>query len=179
MIAADCHMGSKVACGDCYFRPLQPGDVEAVAADMREADRRELKRWSGNSPLYELQNAVDLSEVVWVGCYRDGTPMSVFGGKHANALDETGVIWELSTNAVNGHRLAFAKASRRGMDLVMAALPDVGEFYNFVDAEYESAVKWIEWLGGQLSMDGGFRGRCGGTFKMFIIGNPHYGTEEL
>ena len=163
---------------DYYFRRLKSGDVEAFAANMRQEDRKELKRWSGNTPEYELQNAVDLSEVLWVGCLKDGTVLSMFGGKHANTLDETGVIWDLSTNGVNDHKLIFAKASKVGFDLVCKSLPDIGEFFNYVDTEYESAVKWIEWLGGTLSIDGAFRGRCGGLFRQFIIFNPYYKPED-
>lgn len=160
--------------GNVVFRELEPGDVRRFAEDMREADRRELKRWSGNTPEWELVNAVNQSDVLFVGCLRDGTLLSMFGGKAANVIDETGVIWELSTNAVNRHKLEFAKGSRIGFDMVCRALPHVGEFHNFVDAEYESAIRWIEWLGGSMSIEGGFVGRCGGTFRRFIISNPYH-----
>lgn len=162
----------------CYFRPVEDGDVEAFAARMREADRRELRRWTGNSPAYELGRAVELSEALWVGCLPDGTRLSMFGGKRTNLVDCTGCIWELSTEDVNAHRFTFARASRRGMDMVMRSLPSVEEFRNYVDAEYDAAVRWIEWLGGTVSVGGGFRGRCGGRFLEFYILNPHY-KEEL
>lgn len=169
---------NRIDFGKFYMRSIQEGDVELFSSRMREADRIELKRWGGNTPLYELGNAVNLSEVLWVGCAQDGTLLSMFGGKHANILEETGVIWELSTEAVNENKLLFAKASKIGLDLVCKALPDVAEFYNYVDTEYKSAVKWIEWLGGSLTMDNAFQGRCGGVFKQFIISNPYYNAER-
>lgn len=159
------------------FRPVRPGDVEAFAARMRAADRRELVRWTGNDPGYELRRAVDLADVTWVGCLADGTMLSVFGGLATNIVDETGCIWELSTEDVERHMHLFARASRVGMDMVMRALPHVREFSNYVDTEYGRAVRWIEWLGGTLSLRDGFRGRMGGQFRCFYIENPHYGEE--
>lgn len=162
------------ACG-AVFRPVGPGDVEAFAARMRASDRRELVRWTGNDPAYELARAVELADVVWVGCLPDGTMLSMFGGLSVNLVEETGCIWELSTEDVERHMVLFARASRVGMDMVMRALPHVREFRNYVDAEYARAVRWIEWLGGTVSRVVSFRGRMGGEFRQFYIENPHYG----
>lgn len=163
-------------CG-AVFRPVAPGDVEAFASRMRAADRRELVRWTGNDPGYELRRAVDLADVVWVGCLPDGTALSMFGGCATNLVDGTGCIWELSTEDVDRHKVLFARASRVGMDMVMRALPHVREFANYVDTDYAQAVRWIEWLGGTLSFRDCFRGRMGGLFKCFYIENPHYSEE--
>ena len=154
---------------------------EAVLADMgrtmRYGDRREMKQWTGNGPEYESRAAVKESEVAFVGFDDDGQVMSIFGGKHQNLMTAEGVIWELSSERVNQHKLLFAKQSRIGMDLVMRVLHDVQEFQNFVSEEYESAVKWIEWLGGTMSIPKKYKGRCGGVFRLFYIENPYY-TEE-
>lgn len=170
-------MSEKMDFGTFYFRTLKEGDIKEFADNMRTADRRELKRWTGNHEAYELERACTLSDVLWVGCKKDGTLLSMFGGKRANVLDETGVIWELSTEEVNKNKLLFAKASKVGFDLVCKSLPDVGEFYNYVDTEYQAAVNWIEWLGGCLTATK-FLGKCGGVFQQFIIGNPHFRVEE-
>lgn len=157
-----------------YFREVRPGDAEAFAGEMREADRRELRRWGGNSPLYELRRAVELSDALWVGCLADGTMLSMFGGKEDNPVEGTGVVWELSAVGADRHRTLFARRSREGMLMVFRALPRVERFYNYVDCEYEAAVRWIEWLGGRVSDGGGFRGMCGGLFKRFEFANPFY-----
>lgn len=157
-----------------YFRPVQPGDIEHIAANMREADRREVKRWTGASVEYELQRSVALADALFVGVFDDGEIACLFGGKRVNVMDNTGCIWELSTEAVNRHPVTFARASKVGLDLIMKTLPDVQEFENWVDADYESAVKWIEWLGGGFAMKRNVAGRLGGKFLNFYFINPYF-----
>lgn len=160
------------------FRKVREGDIEYIASHMRAADRRELKLMTGNTPEYELRRSVELADVLFVGELGSGEIAGMFGGKRTNLLDETGCIWFLSTDAVDKHRLAFAKASKIGMDLVMHSLPDVAEFENWVDADYKSSVKWIEWLGGTISINGKFPGRLGGEFLNFYMINPYYKRED-
>ena len=152
-----------------YFRDLQAGDVEAIAARMRFEDRRELKRWTGKTPLESMQEAARLADVIKIGCWKDGTILAAFGAKRLNLLEREGCIWALSTEEANAHKLTFARASKEGMRLVMDALDDMEVFYNYVDAEYERCIKWIEWLGGSISARGAFAGRYGGRFLQFII----------
>ena len=159
-----------------------PEEAEAVLAEMgrtmRYGDRREMKQWTGNGPAYEIRAAVTESEFTFVGFDDDGTVMSIFGGRHENLLTDEGIIWELSSERVNSRKLLFAKQSKIGMDLVMRALHDVEEFSNYVSEEYASAVRWIEWLGGNVSHIKKFTGRCGGLFLQFTIENPYYTREE-
>lgn len=159
-----------------------PDEREAVLVDMgrtmRYADRREMKQWTGNGPEYEIRAAVAESEVAFVGVGDGGEVLSIFGGRRENLIESEGVIWELSSERVDSRKILFAKASKIGMDLVMRSLPDMQEFHNYVSEEYESSVRWIEWLGGTLSIPKKFAGRCGGVFRYFYMLNPHYEEES-
>jgi hypothetical protein len=159
-----------------------PEEAEAVLEEMgrtmRYADRREMKQWTGNGPAYEIRAAVKESEFTFVGFDDDGTVMSIFGGRHENLVEHEGVIWELSSERVNRRKLLFAKQSKIGMDLVMRSLHDVEQFHNFVSEDYESSVRWIEWLGGTMSCTTKFNGMCGGVFRYFYIMNPYYQEES-
>jgi len=158
---------------EVVMRPADESDVERLAGDMRYEDRRELRRWTGQSPLYELREAFRVSDVCFAGCLPDGGLLSLFGGKIDNVVDGTGVIWELSSNLANRHPLAFARASKFGLELVERELTGVEQFFNYVDLEYTRAVRWIEWLGGSLGVER-FRGAYGGLFAKFTIFNPFY-----
>ncbi len=164
-------MGGRTA--EAYLRPAEAGDAERLAEGMRAEDRRELRRWTGQTPLHEVREAVRLSDACFTGCLADGRVLAMFGGKAHNLVDATGVVWELSTRLVEAHRIAFARQSRAGFDLVARALPGVEQFFNYVDLEYARAVRWIEWLGGSLGTER-FRGAFGGVFARFTIFNPHY-----
>jgi hypothetical protein len=158
---------------EVVLRRAVASDADRLAADMRLEDRRELRRWTGQTPLYEIREAFRVSDVCFTGLLPDGRILSMFGGKLDNVVDGTGVVWELSTDLVNRHPLAFARASKAGFDLVARALPGVEQFFNYVDVGYARAVRWIEWLGGSLGVER-FRGAYGGVFARFTIMNPHY-----
>ena len=149
-------------------------DVAEFAAVMREADRRELKRWTGNGPEYELRRAVELSRHCLMASLPDGAPLSMFGVAESSILESEAVVWELSTVHVERHRFLFARESRRMFEAMCRLMPHTAEFSNYVDMDYARAVSWIEWLGGFISLEGSFRGACGGTFGRFTIPNPHY-----
>lgn len=160
-----------------YLRRPEAGDIDYLAQHMREADRRELKRWNGQDAGYELELAVRLSDTVYTGCLDDGTILSMFGAARINLLEETGVIWELSSTDVNLNKRLFARASRMGFDALCRDLSDVNQFFNWVDVEYEAAVRWIQWLGGTMSIEPSVQGNFGGVFQRFWIMNPYYGRE--
>lgn len=162
---------------DVIYRTPTPEDVARFASEIRKEDERELKRWTGNPPLYELQRAVELSEICTLATLPDGTPLSLFGAANANILESEAVIWELSTRHVEEHRYLFAKASRQQFHAIARAMPHVAEFFNYVDTDYTRAINWIEWLGGTLSISGAFKGVSGGVFRRFILPNPYYEKE--
>lgn len=160
-----------------YLRRPEAGDIAYLAEHMREADRRELRRWSGQDAAHELDFAVRFSDTAYTGCLDDGTILSMFGGARTNLMDEIGVIWELSAREVEANKRLFARASRAGFDAVCRDLSDVHQFYNWVDTDYEAAVRWIQWLGGTMSLEPSVQGRFGGVFQQFWIMNPYYGRE--
>lgn len=161
------------------FRSPTAEDIEFVVEHMREADRRELKRWTGCDSRWGLENSVKQSEVCFSGVFADGKVACIFGATRINLLEDNAVIWSLSTDEVDSHRLAFAAGSKAGVDLIFRSLPDVGEFSNWVDLDYKEAVKWLEWLGGDFSVNSVRPGRCGGRFGEFYILNPYYKREEI
>lgn len=160
------------------FRTPTAEDIEFVAAHMREADRRELKRWTGCDERWGLINSIKQSEVCFSGVFADGKVACIFGSTRINLMEATAVIWSLSTDEVDRHRLAFYAGSKAGVDLICRSLPDVAEFSNFVDLDYVEAVRWIERLGGDFALNAICEGRCGGKFGEFYILNPYHKREE-
>jgi len=160
------------------FRKPTEADIRLVADHMRTEDRREMKRLTGLDPEWGLRHSVADSDAVYAAELACGEVCSIFGAVRSNLVDSTGVLWNLSTDTVNRHPIEFAVASRDGFDRVMNDLSDIEEFVNFVDTDYKSAMRWIEWLGGAFTIKGLYAGKCGGTFRQFYIENPHY-TEDL
>jgi len=159
---------------DGTFRRPTEGDIAYVAAHMREADRRELKRWTGQDAAYELAYSVKSSDTAYTGVFADGTIACIFGGCRANIVDGTGVIWCLSTTDVDAHPKAYVRGTFEGVDRIMREMPDVGEFVNYVDLDYVGAIRWIEKMGGSFAMNTKRPGLRGGAFAQFYLTNPYY-----
>lgn len=162
-----------------FFRPPTAEDIAFLAANMREADRRELKRWTGLDAEWGLKNSIAQSEVCFSGVFGDGKLACIFGATRINLLESDAVIWALSTTEVDRHKVEFAAATAAGLDLIFKAMPDTIEFGNWVDLDYTGAVRWIERNGGDFSITVPRRkGRCGGVFGNFYMINPYYKRED-
>lgn len=157
-----------------YFREPTEADILFLVEHMREDDRREIKRWSGASIEEEVRASVKNCDIVLSGVFSSGELACIFGASRVNIMDNTGCIWELSTTAVDKHPITFAKASKVGLNKIMESLSDVAEFENWVDKDYEKAVKWIGWMGGDFALNKKLQGRFGGEFLNFYIPNPYY-----
>ena len=160
------------------FRTPTPEDIIFVARNMREADRRELKRWTGCNEKWGLVNSIRQSEVCYTGLFEDGKIGCIFGATRFNLMEDDAILWALSTNEVDKHKMEFALGSKAGLDKIFRELPDVGEFRNWMDLDYAAAVRWIEWLGASFSIRGRILGRWGSQFGEFIVLNPYYKKEE-
>lgn len=161
------------------FRRPTVEDLSALAATMREADRREVKLWAGQDAEWAVRHSAETSDECWAARFGDGTLACVFGAMRANVVEETAVAWALTSSAVESHRVEFWAGTRAGFDLLCREMPDVGEFVNYVDLGYGAAVRWLERLGAGFSRGvPRATGARGGSFGHFYIENPYYRREE-
>lgn len=149
-------------------------DVIELANNMRAADRKEMLEWTAQTPYWAVEQSFDQSDVVFVGRAPDGTLLSMFGARRDNLIEETAIIWSLSTEAVNSNKIHFVRSSKAGFEAIARAMPDVEQFHNWVSLDYKGAVRWIEMLGAGMSVHPPRRGICGGRFGEFFIMNPYY-----
>lgn len=156
------------------IEPAKISDVIELANNMRAADRKELLEWTAQTPYWAAEQSFNQSDIVFAGRSPDGTLLSMFGARRDNLIEETAIIWSLSTEAVDHNRLHFVRNSKRGFEAIAKAMPDVEQFHNWVSLDYQGAVRWIEWLGAGLSVRPPIRGICGGRFGEFFIMNPYY-----
>ncbi len=155
------------------FRPPTEADMDALAAGMRLADRREVRRWTGQDLAFEVRHSVETSDVCHAAFFGDGALACLFGACRANALEGEAVIWALTTEAVDRHRMEFWAGSKAGLDLLFREMPDVSAFSNYVDAEYAASLNWLWRLGATPALAPRRRGFRGGEFVPFYFINPH------
>jgi len=149
-------------------------DVLIVSETIRHEDKLEMLQWTANGPEHAVADSVRQSDVAFAIYADDDEVLCVCGAKVDNVIEETGVIWCLSSEAANRHKIAYVKASKIVLDRIMKEMPNVREFHNWVSNDYPAAQRWVEWMGGTFSINGNRPGFGGSVFREFYIENPYY-----
>jgi hypothetical protein len=123
------------------WRPAVEDDVPFIADRMREADRLEVAAM-GLTPRGALRWSMELSDYVWTGLI-DGTPSMMFGcGKSLTA--STAQVWALGTDECTKAPREMLVYGRKFLKMMLDIYP---EMYNFCDARYAAAHRWLRKLG--------------------------------
>jgi ribosomal protein S18 acetylase RimI-like enzyme len=129
-----------------FFRQLESGDIAHIAANLREADRREL--FASHGPHTDIAGmvarAVLLSSHTWVGVADDGEPVAVFWAAPLWMLVGIGAPWFLSTDRAYDYPRVLVGEGRRYLSRIREAYPNL---FNYVDARNDASIRWLKRLG--------------------------------
>jgi len=125
------------------IRDAVPTDAYALAGRLRKEDLDELAAYDPLmlTPLEALEQALLVSQTCRA-FELGGVPEAVWG-----VVDEgegRGRIWMLGAPRVAEDRRWFLMESVRQVEQLESGFREV---YNFVDDRYESALRWLRWLG--------------------------------
>lgn len=125
------------------IRFLRDGDLEALLANIRPADRDEVMASSGK--LEEtLVESVRTSNWVVVGL-ADDELACIFGLAPIDGLlGRRAAPWMLGTPVLDKHPGALMKRCRRYVDGMLHTYPHL---LNFVDARNKRSIRWLKHLG--------------------------------
>lgn len=161
--------------GKLIVRPARASDIRFIAANIRPADRAEIKASTGQPPLKELARGFVESRPCLTAAEEDGDePVAMFGVVPVDACEypRVGAIWLLGTPAINDHVTQFLRESRRRLDEVCRGYTIVG---NVIDDRNSLHVTWLRWLGFKLIKNHPEYGVEGRPFTEFvkIVEDPH------
>lgn len=150
--------------GVCVTEVLRPAPrfLRAFAARLRDSDAREILGATGTPRAAvavhlarEISGAVSGGGRVWA--VTDGTrPLALFGARPDSLTADAATVWMLATVDADAMPLRFGRWSRRCLDMVFRAFPDVSAFHNYVPERSERTVAWLRWLGAWLSVQDRF-----------------------
>lgn len=139
-------------------RRAAPRFIRAFAARLRETDAREVLGATGVARdgiaehiAREISDDLAAGGRVWAVIGGRG-PLALFGARPDSLTADTAAIWMLATREADARPLEFARLSRRCLDMVFKAFPDISDFYNFVPERAERTVAWLRWLDAWLSV---------------------------
>jgi hypothetical protein len=122
-------------------RAPRAGDIEAIAANLRNADIEEIHGSTGHRDgLAVMRRGAELSTLLWT-IEVDGEPAGLFGVTPANGF---GVPWMLGTPALERSPKQLTKLGRAYVRLMAEKYATL---LNYVDARSLKSVYWLARLG--------------------------------
>jgi hypothetical protein len=120
--------------------------AHAAAIDLRDGDRREIEAL-GLAPSDGIVRS--LARSLWAEAYVvDGAVAALVGVALQPLLGGTAIAWLLTGRPVDRHRKAFLRLT---CARTAAMLAEHGTLTAHVHAEYREAVRWLAWLGFEIS----------------------------
>lgn len=145
-----------------YCRPTKE-DAEYLAANLNEANHREMLAGYGENILQDLLNGMKRSD--FVGCCRmNGKAVAIYGIRRPAVIASYGLVWLFMAEIEGKDRYYVARQTKR---FVEAALESYSYLYNYVDVGNEKIIKWLKFLGADFF----------GPEEFGLYGNKHYRFE--
>lgn len=114
-----------------------------VGVHLREVDRREVERSTGDNPVSAPLRSVQASIIAWT-LLIDGVPAACFGVAPDKRDHRAGVVWLLGTPAVHQAAYALVRSGKYYVSLMKRLYPVL---HNMVDAENTTSLAWLKALG--------------------------------
>ena len=146
--------------------PAQAGHIPHLAANMREADRREVMASHGHGPEAALRGSFERSAMAWT-ILLDDVP-AIMGGvcPAGGVLSVTGRPWLLATPDMDRLPRSFvAKVSRACLSKAMPR--HFLRLENWCHADNARSLRWLAWCGFCLDAEPGPYGLAGELFYRF------------
>ncbi|MDR1242719.1 MAG: DUF2833 domain-containing protein [Deltaproteobacteria bacterium] len=134
--------------------PALPEHIPAIAADMREADRREVWASHRHSPAQALENALAHADLAWT-CLVEEVPAFMWGvSRYGSLISPVGSPWLLGTNLFfNARRKLhreFLRQCPAYVDRMQECFP---RLENYVHAQNVLSIRWLKWCGFTLERE--------------------------
>ena len=123
--------------------PATVDDARELAPLLRAPDRAEVLAL-GVDPVEGLLTSLRSSQEAFAARAANGGIICMAGVSPATLTGPTGVPWLLGSDLVPVYRRAFMVETRAMIAHWLTLYPILR---NVVDARYEAAIRWLEWLG--------------------------------
>ncbi len=143
--------------------PAAPDDAEKIARDLRPGDRAEIEALGHCNAEETIATSIALSPFCrYTMLDAAGRPVAA-AGVAAGLLSTSGRPWMLGAMALD--RPAAQRALLAFSRLVVTIMRERYDWLeNYVDARYEAAVRWIQWMGFTVDPPAPY-GICGEMFR--------------
>lgn len=125
------------------FRSLRDGDIEALVANMRPADRAECEALVGPDVEGAVRRGCAASVLLWT-VEAGGEVVAILGLVPRSLMGGDGVPWMLGTSLVDVHRRALNRVAPSYIAQMLATCP---RLFNVVDVRNTRSIRWLRSMG--------------------------------
>lgn len=132
---------------DITITAARDADIDELARNIREADRKEIWLVAMMRPETVLYFELRQSVFAWTG-RANGEIVCMFGVSEGSVITGTGMPWMLATDLLTKFQFYFLRRNKTFIDMMSRVFPVL---YNYVDVENILAIRWLKWLGFKVS----------------------------
>lgn len=147
---------------DVLIRPTEPGDVEALYANLRASDRAECQAYGQGSILEGIRASAARSVLCWTG-FVDDQLAAIIGCAPVSLVSGIGSPWMLGTPVLNANSRVLVDLTPSYIATMLTAFPHL---VNYVHAKNTTSVRWLRGLGFTLHKPEPY-GALGEPFRKF------------
>ena len=125
-------------------RDPQPGDIEALLADIRPADLAEGEALGGAGQVPRMLADSVKASVHPQTVEADGKVVCMFGVAPIGMLADQALVWMVGTSLVETNRRALTRIGRAYIARMLHAYPTL---MNVVDQRNDKAIRWLKATG--------------------------------
>jgi hypothetical protein len=127
------------------IRPATKDDSKKIAPHLRDADKREVKAYTGLPPSAPLlQWALDQSDRSWALETSEGELAAILGTQPVYEQPGVGYVWLVGTPHLQTHRVEFLRGCKEHLPTIFGPYDLLT---NFVDERNTLHIRWLRWLG--------------------------------
>lgn len=149
---------------DYEIRKVTDADIEYLAENLRDIDRREVAAVTGRSVKAAIISGSRMSDYCRVGC-ADGVPFCIYGVRRMSATSDSGIIWMLATDDLPKHAIKFGRECGNEVRKMLDGFKLVE---NWCHADNKITIRWLKWLGFTFK-DAAPYGKMGEPFHHFYM----------
>lgn len=126
-----------------WIEEARGAHIAPIAANMREADRREVWASGRYVPYGALHTSLTLSRKAWT-CFVEGAPAFMWGVSGMSLVSRVGTPWLLGTDDICKVSRDFLRHSRPYVEEMQKLYP---RLENYVHGDNKLSIRWLKWCG--------------------------------
>jgi hypothetical protein len=130
--------------GGFMVRDAHLDDLDHI--ELRQLDAEEVWASHHMTPKEALQTSFKNSMHAFTVLHKDKI-VAMFGVIPDSLLGRSALVWMLTTDAIDGVKIAFLRYSRLFINYLRSCYPIL---YNHVDARHAPCLRWLKWVGAAI-----------------------------